>query len=81
MSKDHVPADRRFLGTTWVFEVKKNGIFKARLVAQGFAQIPGIDFTDNFSPVIYKITFKIILVLWATYNWEAEIIVIETAIL
>ena len=65
----------------WVFKVKKNGIFKASLVAQGFAQISGIDFMDNFSPVIYKTTFRIILVLWATYNWEAEIIDIKTAFL
>ena len=43
MTKDQDPADRRLLGTMWVFKVKKNGIFKARLVAQGFAQIPGID--------------------------------------
>ena len=50
-------------------------------MAQGFAQMPGIDFTDNFSPVIYKTTFRIILVLWATHNIEAEIINIETAFL
>ena len=43
--------------------------------------MPGIDFTDNFSPVIYKTIFRIILVLWAMYNWEVEIIDIETAIL
>ena len=54
-TKDQVPADKRLLGTTWVFKVKKNVIFKARLVAQGFAQIPGIDFMNNFSPVIYKL--------------------------
>ena len=70
--KDQVPADRRLLGTTWVFKVKKTEIFKARLVAQGFAQVGGIDFTDNFSPVIYKTTFRIILVLWATYNDDLE---------
>ena len=62
-AKDQVPADMRLLGTMWVFKVKKNGIFKARLVAQDFAQIPGIEFTDNFSPAIYKTTFTIILVL------------------
>ena len=61
--------------------LKKNRIFKARLVAQFFAQIPGINFMDNFSPVIYKTTFRIILILWATYNWEAEVIDIETAFL
>ena len=55
IAKDQVPTDRRLLGTTWVFKVKKNGIFMARLVAQGFAQIPGIDFKDNFAPVIYDV--------------------------
>ena len=64
-TKDQVPADWRLLGTTWVFKVKKNGIVKARLVAQGFKQIPGIDFTDNFSSVISKTTFRAILVFWA----------------
>ena len=74
MTKDQVSADRRLLGTKWVFKVKKNGSSKVRLVAQGFAQIPDINLTDNFSRVIYKTTFRIILVLWATYNWETKII-------
>ena len=68
MTKDPVPADRRLPGTTWELKVKKNGIFEAKLVAQGFGQIPSIDFTDNFLPVIYETTFRIILVLLATYN-------------
>ena len=42
---------------------KKNGGFKARLVAQGYAQIPGINHKDNFSLVIYETTFSLILVL------------------
>ena len=79
--KQKVPSNRWLLGTKWVFKVKKNGVFKARLVAQGYTQIPGIDRKDNFSPVIYKMTFRLILVLWATYNWEVEIIDIERAFL
>ena len=81
MTKDQGSADRRLLGTTWVIKVKQNGIFKARLVAQGFAQTPDIDFTDTFSPVVYETTIRIILVLWATYNWEAEKNDIETTFL
>ena len=75
------PNEQRLLGTKWVFKVKKNGIFKARLVAQGYAQIPGIDHQDNFSPVIYETTFRIVLTMWAMYDWSAEIIDIETAFL
>ena len=46
-SKQKVPSDRRLLGTKCVFKVKKNGVFKIRLVAQGYAQIPGINHKDN----------------------------------
>ena len=51
-NKTYVPENRRLLGAKWVFKVKKNGIFKARLVTQGFSQIPGVDHQDSFSPVI-----------------------------
>ena len=81
IKKTEVQENRRLLGAKWVFKVKKNGIFKARLVAQGFSQIPGVDHQDSFSLVIYDTTFRIILVMWIKYGWEAEIIDIETAFL
>ena len=81
IKKADVPENRRLLGAKWVFKVKKNGIFKARLVAQGFSQIPGVDHQDSFSSVIYNTTFRIILVMWIKYGWKAEIIDIETAFL
>ncbi len=31
----------------WVFKVKQNGVFHSRLVAYGYSQIPGVDFTEN----------------------------------
>jgi hypothetical protein len=48
---------RKLIGCKWVFTKKydENGDvtkYKARLVAQGFSQIPGIDFTDNYAPVV-----------------------------
>ena len=81
IKKTDVPENRRLLGAKWVFTVKKNGVFKARLVVQGFLQIPGVDHQDNFSSVIYDTTFRIILVMWIQYGWEAEIINIKTAFL
>ena len=44
------PNDCRLFGCRWVFKVKRNGVYHARLVAKGFNQIPGVDFTDNYSP-------------------------------
>ena len=52
------PNDRRLVGCRWVFKVKRNGVYHARLVAKGFSQIPGMDFTDNYSPVVNDVTFR-----------------------
>jgi hypothetical protein len=41
------------VGTTWVFRKKNDGdsvTFKARLCAQGFSQVHGIDFSKTFAP-------------------------------
>ena len=81
IKKNNEPENRRLLGAKWVFKVKKNEIFKTRLVAQGFSQISGVDCRNSFSPVIYNTTFRIILVMWIKYQWEAEIIDIETVFL
>ena len=51
-----LPADRRAVGSRWVFKVKVDSDgnivkHKARLVAQGFSQVPGVDFEETFAPV------------------------------
>ncbi len=38
-----VPNDRRCIKNKWIFKVKRNGVFRARLVACGYSQVPGID--------------------------------------
>ena len=60
-------------------EKEKNGVYRARLVALGYHQIPGIDHEDNFAPVINETTFRIILILMMKENLKAEIVDIETA--
>ena len=46
----------------WVSNVKRDGTFKARLVACGYTQIPGIDFNESHSPVINDVTWRVLLV-------------------
>ena len=58
------PENQRLLGKKLIFQVEKNRIFETRLIAQGFAKIPSIDHQDNFSPVIYETTFRIVLIMW-----------------
>jgi Reverse transcriptase (RNA-dependent DNA polymerase) len=48
----NLPKGCKTIGYRWVFDVKLDGQKKARLVAQGFPQVEGIDFNELFSPVV-----------------------------
>ena len=80
-SRNKVPTDRRIIGNKWVFKRKRNGVYRARLVGLGYAQIPGVDHKDNFSPVIAEITFRCVLVLVLLNGWRMEIVDVVTAFL
>jgi hypothetical protein len=78
-----VPDGKKPFGTKWVFKKKDNGVFRARLVALGYNQIPGVDFTDRFSPVVHDMTWRLLLTIFMGQdkNWVAEQIDVETAFL
>lgn len=74
------------VGSKWVFRVKYNldGLvqkYKARLVAQGFCQTPGIDFHETFSHVIKPSIIGLILTLAASNNWLVHQLDINNAFL
>jgi len=72
-NKSDLPAGRRPIKCKWVFDIKINGVFRARLVAKGFTQQPGLDYYYQFSPVINDITFQI----WLTcvLVWQLKTLV------
>jgi hypothetical protein len=51
IKKEDIPEDRRTIKCKWIFKIKQNKIFRARLVACEYSQIPGIDFNESFAPV------------------------------
>ena len=55
------PNTRRLIGNKWVFKLKRDGMYRARLVALGYSQIPGVHYTDNFAPVAHDVSFRIAL--------------------
>ncbi|GAA5967407.1 hypothetical protein JCM8115_000782 [Rhodotorula mucilaginosa] len=65
-----LPLGSKALGTTWVFTLKTladgSRRYKARLVAQGFAQRPGIDVNETFAPVVRASTIRYLVAVAAS---------------
>ena len=71
------------VGTKCVFDLKKNtdgtiAHFKARLVAQGFAQKLDIDYDETYAPVSNYTALRTLLALAAFFNWDIRQIDIST---
>jgi hypothetical protein len=68
---------RKAIGNCWVFEFKKdvNGgppIYKALLVAQGFSQVPFVDYDATFAPVTKSVSVRFVAVHSALHGWHLE---------
>jgi hypothetical protein len=67
------PKNHNVIGTKWVFHNKHNedGLVvrnKARLVAQGYTQIEGLDFSATFAPVSRLEAIRILLAYACAHN-------------
>ena len=81
------PEKKKIIGCKWVFKFKEGipGVeeprFKARLVAQGFSHVEGIDYTEVFAPVVKHVSIRIMLSLVANEDFELEQLDVKTAFL
>jgi hypothetical protein len=82
------PTDRKPIGCRWVYDRKRNEHgkvikYKARLVAQGFSQKPGTDFSNNgtFAPVMRFETLRTLLAFSAVHNLKLRQFDVKSAYL
>uniref|UniRef100_A0A251S8S4 Putative reverse transcriptase, RNA-dependent DNA polymerase n=1 Tax=Helianthus annuus TaxID=4232 RepID=A0A251S8S4_HELAN len=80
------PIDVKPVGYKWVFAIKRNEKneivrYKARLVAQGFSQIPGVDYEETYSPVVDAITLRFLLGLTISEGLHMRLMDVVTAYL
>ena len=81
VNRKYCPQDQRLVGCRWVFKVKHNGVYHARLVAKGFSQNPGVDFTDNYSPVVNRVMFRVVVARMLIENLKGKVVDIVKAFL
>jgi transposase InsO family protein len=69
-----LPKDRKAITAKWVFKLKSAGTVnerhKARLVARGYSQIQGIDYTETFCPVVRHTSLRILFALATQLDWH-----------
>ena len=80
------PEDVKPVGYKWVFVRKRNENneiirYKARLVAQGFSQRPGVDYEETYSPVMDAITFRFLISLAVSEGLDMRLMDVITTYL
>ena len=50
-------------------------------MAKGFSQIPGMDSTDNYSPVVNDVTFRVVVARMLIEKLKGKVVDIDNAFL
>ena len=77
---------RKIIGTKWVYKTKdeQDGSIrhKGRIVSLGYMQVPGVDYTESFSPVGFDTSVRIVIGMTLFHDkWELEVIDVKAAFL
>lgn len=81
-----LPPDKTPIGSRVIFKAKRDETgsiyrYKARLVAQGFKQVPGRDYMDTYAPVSSLSSIRTVLALATAHDWDLFNMDVDTAFL
>ncbi|OJT02864.1 Retrovirus-related Pol polyprotein from transposon TNT 1-94, partial [Trametes pubescens] len=80
------PPGANIISCRWVFHAKKDASgnvyrYRARLVARGFSQVPGVDFFDTYAPVAKTASIRVALAFAARHDFEVHQVDVKSAYL
>jgi hypothetical protein len=80
------PTHANIVSCRWIYKIKRKADgtierYKAYLVAKGFHQQEGIDFSETFSPIIKHATIRLVISLAVTYKWPIKQLDVQNAFL
>lgn len=72
-----LPKDKKLVKCKWVYRTKygPDGSIdkhKAILVAKGFSQVEGVDYTETFAPIAKMNSILLVLSIAASFHWEVH---------
>jgi hypothetical protein len=83
-----LPTNRSLIRARWTFTIKpafkaSEKIYKARFVAKGYSQCPGIDYKESevYSPVLKHDSFRVVCSIAAVHDLELFQLDVKTAFL
>ena len=81
-----LPPKRKLVQCKWVFRTKivaegSDVKYKSRLVAKGYSQFQGVDYTETFALVANTDSIRLVLAIAASKGWKVHHMDLKSALL